>query len=114
MKGELQSLNKGNSFLEDYLHKAKSLALSLRGAGKPMDDDEFIICIIRGLGSEFDPIVAALNARDVFPSLERVIGKLRDFEIRLQATRVTPHNVVFSQTVAEPVQSFVKLWFSWS
>uniref|UniRef100_A0A6N2M3R0 Retrotransposon Copia-like N-terminal domain-containing protein n=1 Tax=Salix viminalis TaxID=40686 RepID=A0A6N2M3R0_SALVM len=29
MKSELQSLNKGNSSLEDYLHKAKSLALSL-------------------------------------------------------------------------------------
>ncbi|KAG6739150.1 hypothetical protein POTOM_056736 [Populus tomentosa] len=95
MKGELQSLNKGSSSLEDYLHKAKSLALSLRGAGKPMDDDEFIICILRGLGSEFDPIVAALNARDVFPSLEGVIGKLRDFEIRLQATRVTSPNVAF-------------------
>jgi hypothetical protein len=46
MKGELQSLNKGNSSLEDYLHKAKSLALSLRGTCKPMDDDEFIICIL--------------------------------------------------------------------
>jgi len=46
-----------------------------------MDDDEFIICILRGLGSEFDPIVAALNVRDIFPSLEGVIGKLRDFEI---------------------------------
>ncbi|KAG6793802.1 hypothetical protein POTOM_003025 [Populus tomentosa] len=95
MKGELQSLNKGSSSLEDYLHKAKSLALSLRGTGKPMDDDEFIICILRGLGSEFDPIVAALNARDVFPPLEGVIGKLRDFEIRLQATRVTSPNVAF-------------------
>ena len=60
-----------------------------------MDDNEFIICILQGLGSEFDPIVAALNARDIFPSLEGVIGKLRDFEIRLQATRVTSPNVAF-------------------
>uniref|UniRef100_A0A6N2MIK5 Reverse transcriptase Ty1/copia-type domain-containing protein n=1 Tax=Salix viminalis TaxID=40686 RepID=A0A6N2MIK5_SALVM len=37
--------------------------------GKPIGDDEFIICILRRLGSEFDPIVA-LNARDVFPSIE--------------------------------------------
>ena len=60
-----------------------------------MDDNEFIICILQGLGSEFDPIVAALNARDVFPSLEGVIDKLCDFEIRLQATRVTSPNVAF-------------------
>nr|TKS04854.1 uncharacterized protein D5086_0000138950 [Populus alba] len=70
IKGELQSLTKGTSSLEDYLHKAKALALSLCGASKPMNDDEFIICILRGLGSEFDPVVAALNARDIFPSLE--------------------------------------------
>ena len=48
----MQSLNKGSSSLEDYLHKAKSLALSLHGAGKPMDNDEFIIYILRGLGSD--------------------------------------------------------------
>ena len=40
-----------------------------------MDDDEF------------DPIVAALNARDIFPPLEGVITKLHDFEIHLQAAR---------------------------
>jgi hypothetical protein len=64
MKGEMQSLNKGSFSLEDYLHKAKSLALSLRGTCKPMDDDEF------------DPIVAALNAQDIFPPLKGVINNV--------------------------------------
>ncbi|KAG6784643.1 hypothetical protein POTOM_010341 [Populus tomentosa] len=95
MKGELQTLSKGSYSLEDYLHKAKSLALSLRGAGKPMDDDDLIVCILRGLGSEFDPIIAALNARDMFPSLEGVISKLRDFEIRIQNARTTLSSVAF-------------------
>ncbi|KAF9661080.1 hypothetical protein SADUNF_Sadunf19G0030600 [Salix dunnii] len=89
MKSELQSLSKGSSSLEDYLHRAKSLALSLRGAGKAMNDDELIICILRGLGFEFDLIVATLNTRDVYPSLEGVINKLRDFEI------FVPSNVAF-------------------
>jgi len=95
MKGELQTLSKGSYSLEDYLHKAKSLALSLRGVGKPMDDDDLIVCILRGLGSEFDPIVAALNASDMFPSLEPVISKLRDFEIRLQNAKTTSSIVAF-------------------
>jgi hypothetical protein len=95
MKGELQTLSKGSYSLEDYMHRAKSLALSLRGAGKPMDDDDLIVCILRGLGSEFDPIVAALNARDMFPSPEGVISKLRDFEIRLQNAKTTSSNVAF-------------------
>ncbi|KAF5480461.1 hypothetical protein F2P56_001209 [Juglans regia] len=62
MKGELRYFTKCVSSLEDYLHKAKSLALALRGAGKPIDDDDFIICILHGLGLEFDPIVAGINA----------------------------------------------------
>jgi hypothetical protein len=95
MKGELQTLSKGSYSLEDYLHRAKSLALSLRGAGKPINDDDLIVCILRDLGSEFDLIVAALNARDMFPSLEGVISKLRDFEIRLQNAKTTSSNVAF-------------------
>nr|TKS12169.1 hypothetical protein D5086_0000067550 [Populus alba] len=84
MKGELQTLTKSTFSLEDYLHKAKSLALSLHGAGKPMDADDLIIYILLGLGSEFDPIVAALDARDMFPPLKGVIGKLSDFEINFK------------------------------
>ncbi|XP_041003997.1 uncharacterized protein LOC121249352 [Juglans microcarpa x Juglans regia] len=86
MKSELQSLQKGSPSMEEYLHRAKSLALALYGARRPMDDDDFIICILRDLGSKFDPIVAALNAKENFPSLEVVIGKLRDFELRVSAT----------------------------
>lgn len=68
----------GASSLEDYIQKAKSLALSLCGARKPIDGDDFIKCILCGLGLEFDHIVVAINARDVFPPLKNVIGKLRD------------------------------------
>jgi len=106
MKGELQTLSKGSYSLEDYLHKAKSLALSLHGVGKPMDDDDLIVCILRGLGSEFDPIVAALNASDMFPSLEAVISKLRDFEIRLQNAKTTSSSVAFYTNIN---RSYTKL-----
>lgn len=85
---ELQYLTKGASSLEDYIQNAKSLALSLHGAGKPIDDDEFIIFILHDLEPEFDPIVATINARDVFPLLKSVIGKLQDFELRIISARV--------------------------
>lgn len=51
------------------------------------EDDDLIICLLRDLGSEFDPIVAAINAWDSFPSLEVVIQKLHDFEILISAAR---------------------------
>jgi len=66
MKEELQTLSKGSYSLKDYLHTAKSLDLSIYGAGKPIDDDDFIICILHGLWFEFNPIIAAFNARDMF------------------------------------------------
>ncbi|KAG6745145.1 hypothetical protein POTOM_051789 [Populus tomentosa] len=95
MKGELQTLGKGSYSLEDYLHKAKYLALSLCGAEKPMDDDDLIVCILRDLRSKFDPIVAAVNARDMFPPCEGMISKLRYFEIKLHNAKTTPSNVAF-------------------
>ena len=59
-----------------------------------MDDNDLIVCILGGLGSEFDPIVTTLNARDMFPR-EGMISKLRDFEIKLYNAKTTPSNVAF-------------------
>lgn len=81
--------------MEDYVHKAKSLALSLRGAGKLIDDDDFIIFILRGLGSEFHSMVSAINACDSFPTLEAGISKLKNFEMRISMSHDTSSTVVF-------------------
>lgn len=51
--------------MEDQSYKAKSLALSLQSARKPIDDNDFIIYVMRGLGFEFDLNIAAINACDV-------------------------------------------------
>ncbi|KAG6756149.1 hypothetical protein POTOM_039573 [Populus tomentosa] len=60
MKGELQTLSKGSYSLEDYLPKAKSLSLSLRGAGKPMDDDDLILLSISLLMSLYSGLLPVL------------------------------------------------------
>jgi hypothetical protein len=36
-----------------------------------------------------------LNVRDIFPSLEGFIGKLHEFEIRLQGAQATTSNIGF-------------------
>lgn len=102
MRGELQSLTKGITSMEECLHKAKSLALALHGVGKSMDDDDFVICLLRSLGSEFDPIVAAINSWDTFPSLEEVINKLWDFEIRISSNHELNSTVVLYTNHATP------------
>lgn len=46
-----------------------------------MDDDDFIICILRGLGLEFDLIVVAINVQDIFSYFEKDIIKLQNFKM---------------------------------
>ena len=47
----LQTMKKGNSYVEDYILKMKSLAMSLVAASQQIPDDELILYILGGLGS---------------------------------------------------------------
>ena len=44
-------MKKGNSSIEDYILKMKSLAMSLMAAGQQITDDELILYILGGLTS---------------------------------------------------------------
>lgn len=57
LKSELQGLRKGTSSISDLLDHAKAIALALASAGKPVDDDDLVLCVLRGLGSEFENTV---------------------------------------------------------
>jgi len=73
--------------MSDYIHRAKSIAQNLASAGKPIDEDDLVMWLLRGLGSEFDPIVAAINLSRDSPTVDEVAALLFDFELRLQTTR---------------------------
>jgi hypothetical protein len=47
-------------------------------------DDDFIICLLRGLESKFGPITVVINARDNFPFIKAIISKLKEFDLQLQ------------------------------
>ncbi|KAK1258077.1 hypothetical protein QJS04_geneDACA023713 [Acorus gramineus] len=52
VNSELLSLSKGSLSVSKYIHRAKALAQTLASAGKPIDDDDLVMWILRGLGSE--------------------------------------------------------------
>ena len=60
----LQTMKKDNSSVEDYILKMKSLALSLMAAGQQITDDELILYILGGLGSEFEDVIVNLTSRE--------------------------------------------------
>lgn len=60
LKTELQTLQKGSKTIHEHLQAAKSLSLALASAGRVVDDEDLILCTLCGLGSEYDPMVAAI------------------------------------------------------
>lgn len=76
IKTDLQTLPKGSKSIHEHLQTAKSLSLSLASAGKAVDEEDLILWTLRGLGSEFDPIVAAINSQPICPSFAAVPGIL--------------------------------------
>ncbi|KAK8957728.1 hypothetical protein KSP39_PZI001284 [Platanthera zijinensis] len=87
LKTELQSMTKGALSMADYVQRVKSISQNLANAGKPIDEDDLVMWLLRGLGSEFDPIVAAINLSRDSPTVDEVTALLFDFELRLQTTR---------------------------
>lgn len=60
--------------------------MALASVGKAVDYDVLVFWTLRGLGSEYDSIVAAINSRPDPLSLEEVCGLFLDFELRLTSS----------------------------
>lgn len=62
--------------VHEYYTKMKMILDSLRAAGKNMSDDDFVLCLLVGLGYEYDSIVAIINAKADNISLSDVYAML--------------------------------------
>lgn len=57
---------------------------SLRATGNNMSDDDFVLCLLVGLGSEYDSIVAIINAKADNISLSNVYAMLLSQENKIE------------------------------
>ena len=63
----LQSTKKGSMTVENYFLKTKSLAHELMLVGQPISDDELILYILSGIGTEYESVVVNnLTSKDFF------------------------------------------------
>lgn len=53
---------------------------ALRDVGNNMNDDDFVLCLPAGLGSEYDSIVTTINARPESTPLFNMYGMLLNHE----------------------------------
>ncbi|RVX04050.1 Retrovirus-related Pol polyprotein from transposon TNT 1-94 [Vitis vinifera] len=69
---ELQSTKKGSLSMIDYIMKVKGAADSLAAIGEPVSEQDQVMNLLGGLGSDYNAVVTAINIRDDKISIEAV------------------------------------------
>lgn len=63
LRFQLQSVKKGSMNIDDYVLKMRSVADNLNAASQVISNDDLVLYILGGLGSEYDLVVANLTSR---------------------------------------------------
>ena len=77
---ELQSTKKGFMTMIDYIMKVKATADSLAAIGEPVSEQDQVMNLLEGLGSDYNVVVTAINIRDDKISIKAVYNMLPTFE----------------------------------
>ncbi|CAA0842052.1 Unknown protein [Striga hermonthica] len=85
-KLQLQTLKKGSSTMREFLGKVKACCDSLGVAGEPVSEQNHILYILAGLGSEYNPVVVAVTSRVEPYTLNELYAMLLSLESRLDVT----------------------------
>jgi hypothetical protein len=64
---------------DKYFAKMKSIASELAAAGKPLDDDELLYYVLHGLGSHYNNLRTAVNAKPG-TTLSDLLGQVQAFD----------------------------------
>lgn len=65
LKFQLQTIKKGNLSMRDYLEKVKTTCNTLAACRCPISEEGQVLCILVGLGPEFESTIAILTLRIV-------------------------------------------------
>ncbi|CAL9001359.1 unnamed protein product [Prunus brigantina] len=78
----------------EFLQSVKALADELALIDSPISDDDLVIHILNGLGSDFKEIAAAIRARETPITFEELHDKLVDFESAIKRHDTPPEPLV--------------------
>ena len=94
----LQSTKKGLISIDEYILKMRGIADSLSSVGNAISDEELILYVLGGIGSEYESVVVNLTSRNDPLTLTDVQFMLQSHEIRLeqQMVNLTLNGYVFS------------------
>ena len=76
LRTQIQTTKKGLLTIHDYYSRMKSMLNQLRAVGNNMTDDDFVMCVLAGLGPKYDSIVTSINSMPESASISEVYGML--------------------------------------
>ncbi|KAK6156491.1 hypothetical protein DH2020_010739 [Rehmannia glutinosa] len=87
LKFRLHTLAKGSKSIHEYLDEVKSITDSLASVTKPMDEDDLVLYILKGLPIEFDTLRASIRVRPDAISVTELTNLLIVEELHIQSTK---------------------------
>uniref|UniRef100_A0A803Q8Z8 Uncharacterized protein n=1 Tax=Cannabis sativa TaxID=3483 RepID=A0A803Q8Z8_CANSA len=81
----LQNTKKGSQSIDKYMLKMTSYVNGLQAAGNSISEEQQIIYVLIGVGSDYESVVVNLTSKDKL-TLQEVQFMLRNHEMRLQLT----------------------------
>ncbi|KAL5543170.1 hypothetical protein UlMin_010880 [Ulmus minor] len=81
---QLQTTKKNSMSMIDFIMKIKGFCDSLAAIGESVSEQDQIMNLLAGLGSDYNAVVTSISARDSQLSLESVHSLLLTFEHRLE------------------------------
>ena len=84
LRTQIQTTRKGSMRMHEYYKRMKTTLDALRAAGNNMSNEDFILCLLAGLGHEYDSIVTIINARPESTMPSEVYGMLLSYENKIE------------------------------
>ncbi|CAL2268722.1 unnamed protein product [Prunus armeniaca] len=94
LKERLTLARRDSKPMMEFLQSIKALANELALIDSPISDDDLVIHILNGLGSDFKEIVVAIRARETPITFEELHDKLVDFESAIKCHDTPPEPLV--------------------
>ncbi|KAL5753233.1 hypothetical protein ACOSQ2_023740 [Xanthoceras sorbifolium] len=94
LKLQLQTLKKGGSTMSEYLMKKKSIMDALSFAGHPLTNDDKLMNILGGLGSEYNSFIIPITSVQHNYTLSEISSLLLTHETRLDQETQSDHLTV--------------------
>ncbi|KAL5559363.1 hypothetical protein UlMin_035574 [Ulmus minor] len=98
---QLQTTKKNSISMIEFIMKIKSLCDNLAAIGEPVTDQDQIMNLLVGLGSDYNAVVTSISTRDNQLTLEDVHSLLLTFEHRLEQQNSVDETGIMSANFAQ-------------